>query len=294
MSDVVKTLAEEPRKALVALAMFRFLTTKQLVRLGVAASETVMRDYVLDRLERRHKPLAEGKKLSRWLPHVHYLTKHGAAELAELYKLPIEDIKFPKGKVQFGERLAQHRFAQVDFHIGLRQWANTREDTTVIMAAMDFDVEGSRIHGTFKNPTQIDLPNQTRPVIADGVFSIEVNNTPLLYALEVHRTTQTKAVGMQIQRYMDVLQSGALAFKYELQAPTYVCSVHVLPNVLKGAKKYLMSNPNFEPYRKFFLFNSAENLTTSFSDGWHFADDTPANPFPRPQNPALQRLLDDL
>ena len=99
---------------------------------------------------------------------------------------------------------------------------------------------------------------------------------------------------MQIQRYMDALQHGALAFKLGLKAPVYVCSVHTLPNVLRGAKKYLMGNPNFEPYRKFFLFNSADPLTQGFSDGWHFADDTPAAPFPRAENPALQRLLDDL
>lgn len=294
MSKIVNTLAEEPRKALVALAMFKFLTTKQFVRLGVAASETVVRDYVLNRLKRRNRPMAESKKLSRWLPHIHYLTKHGAAELAELYKIPIDLIKYPKGKVQFGERLAKHRFAQVDFHIGLRQWANSREDTEITFAAMDFDVEGSRIHGTFECPTQIDIPSSNRPVVADGVFIVEANDMPLIYALEVHRTTQTKAVGIQIQRYMDVLQSGALALKYGRQAPTYICSVHALPNVLKGTKKYLMSSPSFAPYRKFFLFNTTDNLAKGVSDGWHFADDTIAEPFPWPKTPSQQNLLDDL
>lgn len=286
MSDIIKTLPNEPRRALEALAMFRFLTPKQFVRLGIAASDTVMRDYVLARLERRARPLAKSKKLSNWLPKVHYLTKHGAEELAEMYKLPIEEFPYPKGQVQFSEMLARHRFAQVDFHIGLRQWAHEcGEDSDVYISDMDFDVSGSRRAGDFEPATSIILPNSDRPVIADGIFGVKNQGTPLFYALEVHRTTQTKQVATQIKRYMDVLESGALTFKYNKKYPTLVCSVHTKGNVLKGVKAHLMQTADFLAFKNLFLFNTAEQLALDFSEGWELADGTPADPFPRTERP---------
>lgn len=292
MSEIIKTLAEEPRKALVALACFRFLTPKQFVRLGVAASDTVMRDYVLNRLERRARPLAKAASLSRWLPKVHYLTKHGAEELATMYKLPLEEFRYPTGQVQFGERMAKHRFAQVDFHIGLRMWAASR-GAQVGLSDMDFDVSGSRRGGNFEPLTTIDVPNADRPVIADGIFSVSLNDTPLLYALEIHRTTQTKQVAAQIKRYMDVLESGALSFKYGVQFPAVVCSVHTLDNVLQGVKKHLMATPDFAAFKHLFLFNTTEQLAQDFSEGWEFADGEPADPFPRAQNPLPVQILEE-
>jgi hypothetical protein len=292
MSDIIKTLAEEPRKALVALACFRFLTPKQFVRLGVAASDTVMRDYVLNRLERRARPLAKAATLSRWLPKVHYLTKHGAEELATMYKLPLEEFRYPTGAVQFGERMAKHRFAQVDFHIGLRMWAATR-GAQVGVSDMDFDVSGSRRGGNFEPLTSIEIRGSARPIIADGVFSASLNDTPILYALEIHRTTQTKQVYTQIKRYMDMLENGDLSFKYGVEFPAVVCSIHTLDNVLRGVKKHLMATPDFAAFKHLFYFNTTEQLAVDFSEGWEFADGEPADPFPKAQNPLPVQILEE-
>lgn len=294
MSEIVKTLGEKSTRALVAMGKFRYVTTQQFIRLGVSTSENSLREKILNPMERRRYPLTASKKLGMQLPKVHVLTKYGAAVLAEIYKVPIDLISFPAGGIQFGERLARHRFAQIDFHIGLRQWANSRADTYVTSAAMDFDIEGARRSGNFKVPTQIDLPNNPRPIQPDGVFTIEVNGYPIIYALEVHITTQTRQVGIQIQRYMEVMETGALSFKLGLSGiPAYVCSVHVLPNVLDGVKKYLLNNPNFAPYREFFLFNTSEQLARNFTHGWHYADGTPVHSFPPAKNPELTQLLDD-
>jgi len=135
MSEIIKVLPPEPRKALVALSMFRFLTPAQLVRLGITASEPVARNYVFARLEKRARPLCKSKKIGRFLPHVHYLTKHGAEELAKVYRTSVDDFPYPIGAVQFGEIFARHRFAQVDFHIGVRQWAHRRGDTSILFSS---------------------------------------------------------------------------------------------------------------------------------------------------------------
>ena len=284
MSEIIKVLPPEPLKALLALAMFRFLTPQQSVRLGIASSDTVMRDYVFARLEKRPRPLAKSKKVGTWLPKVHYLTKHGAEELADMYKLPIDQFPYPKGQVQFGETFARHRFAQIDFHIGMRQWALSRGDTDFTFAHMDFDVSGSYQTGNLKKPSQIDLPDNPTPIIADGIFKIEVNDTPLIYVLEVHRTTETKRVAFQIQRYIDALECGAISFKYSVQTSPFICSVHTKDHVLRGVKKHLLNLPEFQAFKSAFLFNTTEQLANDFSEGWHFADNTPAQPFPKGEN----------
>ena len=294
MSAIIETLAEEPRKVLVALSLFRFLTVDQLLRLGVSEkmSAPVIRNHAIARLEKRARPLAKSKTLSRWKPKVHYLTKHGAEELESMFKYPPGTIPYPKGQVQFGERLAEHRFAQIDFHIGLRLWAETR-GARVHLGVMDFDVDGSRKGRNFEALTTINVPNSKTPVVADGLFAVTLNDTSILYALEVHRTTETTRVAYQIRKYMDVLESGALSFKYACNWPAMVCSVHTKPNVLRGVKKHLMNLPDFPAFKHLFLFNTTEQLAVDFSQGWTFADDTAANPFPVGATPPEQGVLLD-
>ena len=56
MSDIVQTLGEKSTRALVALAMFRFVTTQQFIRLGVSKSENSLRQKILNKLETRINP----------------------------------------------------------------------------------------------------------------------------------------------------------------------------------------------------------------------------------------------
>jgi len=292
MSDIIKVLPPEPRKALVALSVFRFLTPKQLVKMEIAASEPVIRNYVLSTLEKRARPLAKSKKIGKFLPHVHYLTKHGAEELAKLYKRPIEEIPYPKGQVQFGEIFAKHRFAQIDFHIGVREWAHRRGDTEILFADLDFDVIGSRRHGTFEEKSRINLQGGDDFVIADGIFGVERQGQAAVYILEVHRATETTRVARQIARYMDVIKGREIMYKYRVEVSPLVCSVHTKERVLKGTKAHLLNQPEFEAFRGAFIFNTAEQLEKDFSQGWHFADDKPAYPFEPSTNPVIEPLIE--
>ena len=295
MSEIISVLPEEPRKALVALATFRFLTPKQFVDLGVAASETVMRDYVLARLERRARPLSKSYKIGSFLPKVHYLTKHGAEELEKLYRLDPGTIPYPKGQVQFSALFAEHRFAQVNFHIGVRRWAHTLPDADFLFADMDFETNGSVRHGNRVRKSEIFIPEYDNPIVPDGIFKVAFRDKPVIYVMEIHRTTQTKAVGTQLKKYMDVLATNAVNFKYGVSnVPTYICSVHTLDNVLRGAKEYLQADPDYEHFKHLFLFNTAAQLKDDFSAGWHEADGTERYPFPTAKEPQSGLLVDNL
>ena len=263
-----------------ALSIYRFLTVKQFVKLGIGASEASVRKNILPKLHRSRKPLAKKRKLGRTLPDVHYLTEHGVKYLAQVYKLPVEAFPYPKGQVQFGEMFARHRFAQIDFHIGFRQWADSLDDVEILFTDMDFDIIGSRRQGTFTKKTEIRLPNDATPIVPDGIFGVNINGEPRIYILEVHRKTETKAVSEQLKRYIDVLETGAVAEKYGLEVSRLICSVHTKDNVLDGAKGLLSNLHDFEQFMQAFLFNTFEVVTEDFPRGWTFVNPKQAEPFP--------------
>ena len=144
--------------------------------------------------------------------------------------------------MQFSPTLAPHRFAQIDFHIGCRQWVENHSNAELLFTHMDFDVEGSKRHGTFTSRTELRVPNSNVPIVPDGMFGVELNGSPIIYALEIHRTTETKRVIAQIKRYMEVLETGVAAAKYDVATSPLICSVHMKDNVLRGVKSALQKH----------------------------------------------------
>lgn len=101
--------------------------------------------------------------------------------------------------------------------------------------------------------------------------------------MEVHKTTQTKAVAKQLQRYLLTFEDGLISDKYGYDTAPIICSLHEKQNVLAGAKREFRNLPFFEELKSAFLFNTFEQMELGFSNGWHYADDQPANPFPTVQ-----------
>ena len=97
--------------------------------------------------------------------------------------------------------------------------------------------------------------------------------------MEIHRTTETKRVIAQIKRYMEVLETGVAAAKYDVATSPLICSVHMKDNVLRGVKSALLKTPSFESFKGAFLFNTCDNVSSELSQGCTFADDKLALPF---------------
>ena len=108
---------------------------------------------------------------------------------------------------------------------------------------------------------------------------MSINGAPRIYILEVHRKTETKVVTEQLRRYMEVLETGAVAEKYDLEVSPFICSVHMKDNVLRGVKSALCNTPSFEPFKGAFLFNAYDNVANDIANGWTFAIYMKAQPF---------------
>ncbi|MEM7662770.1 MAG: hypothetical protein AAF292_11010 [Pseudomonadota bacterium] len=261
-----------------ALSTYRYLTVEQMLQLGISKNAKSIRDKTLFAL--RHRKFIQSTKIGSFLPDVHTLTSLGADELAGREKINAPQTAATK-RHSFSALFAPHRFAQVDFHIGFRKWISERGDADILLELQDFQGRTSASSGKLQNATALNIPGLSRSVIPDGTFVVElISGQQAIYLSEIHRSTQTKAVTEQLLRYLPVIRSGAVQAKYGYEVNPMICSVHMQDSVLLGVKKRLLQHPDFEPFKRNFVFRRMDGLISDFRLGWHLADDTPAIPFP--------------
>ena len=280
MNTTFSVFSPQQWQVLQALNQYRFLTVEQMLRLGISKNAISLRSKTLFAL-RYHKAI-HSVKIGSFLPDVHFLTKKGADLLSSLEGI---DVPFSaSGKKQnFSALFARHRFAQVDFHIGIEEWAHQRGDAETLLALQDFMGESKTGRRKPKPATELHIPDLVHSIIPDGTFAVKLTTGPIaLYLVEIHRTTQSKSVTQKLNQYFDVIRSGAVRQKYGYEVNPIVCSVHHQSSVLRSVKSRLMAQPEFAVFKHNFVFHTLDDLTTNFTDGWHFADNTTAHPFPFP------------
>lgn len=278
MNTAFSVFSPQQWRVLQALSIYRFLTVDQMLSLGISKNAKSLRDKTLFAL--RHHKCIHSEKIGSFLPDVHHLTKQGRDILCQIEGVDIEGA--PSNKRQpFSALFARHRFAQVDFHIGLRQWVEQRGDADVLLELQDFLRPCGSGKGRSKSATELVVPGLVNTVIPDGIFSVGLTNGKAAnYLVEIHRSTQSKAVTEQLSRYFEVIKSGVIQQQFGHQVNPIVCSIHHQESVLASVKARLNGHPNFEGFRHNFVFRALDDLNENFSDGWHFADGKAANPFP--------------
>lgn len=287
MSAVFKVFAPQQWQVLQALRTYRFLTVEQMLRLGISKNPKSLRDKTLFAL--RHHKCIHSEKIGAFLPDIHHLTAHGQKTIAELEGTE-PNAAFSNKRVPFSPIFAPHRFAQVDFQIGLRQWADIRGDVDILLELQDFIYEPGSRKQKPKPSTELIVTEIPNRIIPDGTFVVEKHSGKVAaYLVEIHRSTQTKAVTEQLERYFEIIRSGAIQQKYGYKVHPIICSIHHQNAVLTGSKTRLTGHPDFEPFKRNFVFHKLEDLTTNFTGNWHFADNASARPFPIPNSAHHER-----
>lgn len=276
MTTAFSVFSPQQWKVLQALNLYRFLTVEQMLRLGISKNAKSLRDKTLFAL--RHHGCIQSEKIGSFLPDVHYLKPKGAALLSELEGVEIGPVPGKK-KQPFSALFAKHRFAQVDFQIGVNQWVEARGDAEMVLELQDFVRHP-------KAATELIVPGLVNSVIPDVIMAVSLTTGQhAVYLVKIHRATQSKAVAQQLSQYFEVIKSGVIAQAHGIDAHPIICSVHHKSAVLASVKRRLVAHEGFEPFKRNFVFHGLDDLNDRFTTGWHFADDTPANPFPLP-NPA--------
>lgn len=260
-------------KVLESLHTYKFLTVPQFVRLGVNThAQSVQR--TLRRFKQYRKPFI-GKKDFGFiagvgnLHSVYYLTRHGAALLAEYYRVDISEINYPKGVPDFSKDYF-HRWYTVDVHIAFRQWAK-KAGTDIEFFHTYFDHTGSNRAGGRKGRlrprTKIDLADGS--FVPDAIYlAISPDGKKHFAVVEVHNGKDTGRFLQQMEKHALALHTGAVAEAYGLALNNRVRWVFEHEATMKAAMRRIQQEARFTPLRDWVDFNTVERIRENITVGW--------------------------
>lgn len=268
-------ISESQLNTLEALKVYRYLTTRQIVNMGIYGSEKKLRDRVIARLKQLQliKSADFGSIAGKGrLPHIHYLTQKGALLLADLHRVSIDDIPYPV-KIQFS-RDYFHRVKFVDLHIALRRYAqDTGQDLLFFDAYFDTQGNQRQRNSQLIRATQVQLEGKF--IVPDGNFSLLMKDGQTrLFSLELHRGNDTKRIIEQLKNHARLIEQDLLPTKYAHPFSNYVLSVYENPQIMRAVQSRVPETPLLSEYSEHFLFNAAETLEGDFSEGWHYFDES--------------------
>ena len=266
-------------QVLESLHTYKFLATPQFVRLGINGHEqSVQRTLRRFRDKNRFPRLYVDKKEFGFvagvgnLHSVYYLTRHGAAILADYYRADIADINFPRGEPNFSKDYF-HRWCTVDIHIALWEWA-ARSGARIEFVHTYFDHTGSnrarRIKDRLRPRTKIDLADDS--LVPDMIYLATLNSgEKYLAVVEVHNGRDSGRFLRQMVPHAQALAEGAVAETYGLTTNNRVRWVFEHANTMNASIQRIRQDKRFAPLRHLIDFNTIENVREDFTRGWqHF------------------------
>lgn len=270
-----QTLSPSQEKILLALGRFKFLTTGQLLRLGIMSDRANINKQLAE-LRCRKNPLigsiAFGVHPSLGkLENVHYLMSHGADLIKE--RLGAEEkVRFPKNgsQLQLFHQDYFHRIHTVDVDIALQQ-SVSRPDTEILFFLTYFDKVSSGKKKGFRAESSI-VVSQNEYLIADAICMLQTPKRKELYAIEVYNGNDTQRVHKSLHHHLIALSEGQPSKMFGLEYGSRVLCIFELDNYKQMAMKRLLEDPNFKDAKAHFLFKSLEEVKINVFDGWELFD----------------------
>ncbi len=202
-----------------ALSQYRYLTTNQILDLGIAKDRGHLGKVLASLLsanrrsttgERKPKEIGEldfGVKVGKGrLPRLYFLTKRGA-QLLEMMAPDLAPVRFPARVVRFAPDY-EHRVSCVDFHIALNTWA-TGADQVVTDYRHYFDWSPARSGQTPSPATRLQLGHKR--VDADAIFLLsDPTGVARSFVFEMANGVDTGRVLEKMEHLARALDDGSL------------------------------------------------------------------------------------
>ncbi len=267
-------LSESKLKILESLAKYKFLTTKQFLRLGIVKYRSNLVPLLKD-LRDRQRPLISRvsfgihPKYGR-LEDVYYLTKWGVRFLIENLNYEKDKIRYPIGTSSLFFRDYFHRIYTVDFHIEYSLWAK-RNEYNILFFYTYFDKVGanrSKHKKRLEALTKIELNNGEDYIIADAISMFETPERKYLFSLEVYNGKDTKRIINQLKKHIIALSEGKPSLQYNFKRGSRVIAVFELENTMKAVLDRINKEEDFEEFEDYFLFKTIDDVKKDFFNHW--------------------------
>jgi len=271
---MIRSLTETEFRILKALRVYRYLTAKQLIRLGVTKNQS--RLYaVLRGLTGGNRPFVGAMKHGVLpghgrLPHSHYLTRKGAQLLADALQIDPAEVPYPKSAAPIRTHFF-HRLHCIDCEISVRLWAKA-EDVTIDFYHSYFDVTGAnrgRALGPRRALTKIDLKHGNA-IIPDAVFQLTwPTGECRLFVMEVYNQNRTKRMHDKLAEYRYAIGEGAINKQFNYEHAPRILAIFENENFLNLTQKRMKKSGAFTPdFAPFFFLGTLEGLAAGFQHDW--------------------------
>lgn len=274
-------IADIPYRMLTELAVYRYLTSDQMLRLGVSADRSKSRVY------RHVKELASGKKplMGSYaprplpnegkLPYLHFLTPHGAKLAADMLELTVGEIKHPRRAPMFRNQYWHVKWC-VDDEISVRLWA--REQGHVVDWYHSYlDTTGANRGGgadARRSTTKVDMADGSF-IIPDAVCRItDPEGIDRLCVFEVHNQMRSKRIEERLKHMRHAIAQEAIERQFGYDASPRVCVVFEHDAALNAAARRMAGSGDFRGYEPLIFLTTHEAMARDFRHGWRRIDDT--------------------
>lgn len=276
---MIRPLTETEFRILEALRVYRYLTAKQMLRLGVTKNQS--RLYaVLRGLTGGKRPFVGAMKHGVLpghgrLPHSHYLTRKGAQLLADALQVDPSEIPYPKSAAPIRTHFF-HRLHCVDCEISVRLWAEAH-DVTMDFYHSYFDVTGanrSKTLGPRRALTKIDLKDG-KGIIPDAVFQMTwPTGECRLFVMEVYNQNRTKRMHDKLAEYRYALGEGSINRQFGYEHAPRILAVFENERFLELTRKRMAESGAFgRDFAPFFFLGTLEGMEADLQLGWRKVED---------------------
>lgn len=267
-------------KVLTALATYKFLTTGQLLFLGIMSDRANMNKQLAE-LRNRNKSLIGSitfgvhPKMGK-LESVHYLTPCGSSLLQDCFG---EDypIRLPKGNNGLFQQDYFHRINTINVHIAFNNWA-IRNGLKLLFFRTYFDKLSSGKEKGYRAESAM-LIGTNEYLIADALCVLQTNRREELYAIEMYNGNDTNRVYGSLFAHLQALNNGQPSEQFGLEYGSRVLCVFEKQIYMVQAMKRIFEDARFEIAKPYFLFKSLEELSVEPFFDWWFFDGTKASLF---------------
>lgn len=255
-------LKEKSIKILEVLAIFKFLSTSQIIILNTANHKSNLvrpiKDLIFYNLVWKITFWVDPKKWK--LENIYYLKIKWVKFLRDELNYDEDNriIKYPIWTSSLFFRDYYHRLATIQFHIRLFIYL-VQNNWTIKTFDTYFDK-------TWSNRVDANLKAKTKLIFQDGSYFIpdaislyEKENKPHIIAFEIYRGKDTKRVIKQFIKHLNALSEGLPSKVFNKKTGSKVVALFETIEAMQSVIKRFKQDSKFHNFDKFFIFNYLED-----------------------------------
>ncbi len=276
-------LTENQLKAIKLLAIYKYLTSSDFVKMGVFKKRPYLTNS-LKILKDSKNPLIskyDFNPINGKVESLYFLTKNGKKLLINEFSYDESNIKIPRGLDMVYLHDYYHRKYTIDFHIAFRLWLESKNGQVNFLNYY-FDKSGNnRIkdkcsHVVSSNKIQL---NERTSFIPDINAKFTIDDKEHLFLFEQHNGKDAKRLFEQLFIHIHAISAKAISSKYNYQKPYKVVVVCEEESVKTSVIKRLQKQDGIEHYNNFFIFKTNNELLEDFYSNWTLIDEKKVNFF---------------